>query len=232
MQNTIDTIMAEKEEKKHIAKYEEKVKHAENMTTHIELTHLENYAKAAKDVLKVEKDDVEQIGQSDLEKLNETDYQLKFADKLADLYRDSAKEYFSKAKKENAKKENGDEWKLDEMDEALLVKTLYGTTREELRHQVADSKENFTPKFFTDKYMPKLMENVSNTLAGAAMEHLEKEHIEDIVKYMKIDKEPYDADHDRINLQEAKQYLSLHRTGMLHPKQIQDSHKKRKKKAA
>lgn len=192
--------MAKEEEFEHLKKYEKKSKEAENMITHIDLTHMENYAKTAKEVLKVEKDNVEDIRQKDLSKLKESEHQLKFADKLADSYRDSAKEYLSKANK-------GKEWDLDEFDESLLVKAVYGTSRNHLRRIIGNEKDNFSPDRFMKEYRSAFMEDITQTLHGAAGTHLKDEHVKDIIKYTGIDKIE-DLVPDYLNLNIAKIILN------------------------
>lgn len=225
MNTTIDSIMVEKEKKyEHLKKYEKKSREADNITTHIDLTHMEVYAKAAKDVLKVEKDNVEDIRQKDLEKLKEDKFQIKLADKMADLYRDSAKEYFSRAKEKA-----GEKWDVDEFDEALLIRSLYGTTRQELKQIIANEKDQFSPEKFMAAYRKKFMETISRDLKDAAGQHLKSEHIEDIIKYTGIDK--HDVDPSRMVLPEAINYLESYiNLGSIPPKQIQKKHKKPKKK--
>jgi len=225
---TIDSIMAkeEKDEKyEHIKKYEKRAKEAGNIVTHIDLTHMETYAKAAKKVLKVEKDNVEDIRQKDLSKLKETKFQEKLADEMADLYKNNAKEYFRLTKEKEGK-----DWELDRFDEALLTRAVYGTTRAELKHLIADAKDKFTPTTFMNEHRPEFMKMVSHDLKAAAAQHLKPEHIEDIVKYTKIDK-LHDVDPALVKLPEAINYLEIHRQlGAVPKDNIPDYHKKKKDK--
>jgi len=223
MEATLDYIMTEEDKKyEHLKKYEKRSREADNISTHLNLTHMETYAKAAKKVLKVEKDNVEDIRQKDLTKLKETKYQIQMADEMADMYKEGAKEYLSKAKKDA-----GEKWDLDEFDEALLLRALYGTTRQELRARIAQKKDGFSPNYFME-LKDEMMEKIKGDLKAAAGSHLKDEHIEDIIKYTKIDQ--YDADPTKITLPEAIGYLEDYaRLGAIPPKVIPKKHKKPKK---
>ncbi|MBW2965648.1 hypothetical protein KY342_00930 [Candidatus Woesearchaeota archaeon] len=224
MKATLDYIMAEKEENKkykHLKKYEKRSREADNISTHLDLTHMETYAKAAKKVLKVDKDNVEDIRQKDLTKLQETKHQIAMADEMADMYKASAKEYFSKAKKDA-----GEKWDLDEFDEALLIRALYGTTRQELRMRIAELQDRFNPNNFM-QLKDKMMERIKDDLKAAASSHLKDSHIEDIIKYVKIEEH---VDPSRVALPEAIDYLEAYiKEGTISPKKIPKKHKKPKK---
>jgi hypothetical protein len=228
MEASLDCLMAEKKEEdkkyEHLKKYEKKAREAENIITNLDLTHMEVYSRAAKDVLKVEKDNIQDIRQTDLSKLKESKHQIALADKMADLYKEKAVEYFSKARGKA-----GEKWDLDEFDESLLVKAVYGTTRAQLRNIIASEKDQFSPDRFIAGYRKKFMESISNDLKAVAGQHLKEEHIDDIVKYTRLDK--HDVDSSRLSLPEAIDYLDLYiEQGSITPKQVKDKHKKPEKK--
>jgi hypothetical protein len=75
----------------------------------------------------------------------------------------------------------------DEFESELLMKAYAGVTKAELRRQVAKGKKHFTLKAFNEKYRPDFMQSVENVLHDAASSHLTEKHIDDIVKYMKLE---------------------------------------------
>ena len=227
MEATLDYLMAEKEEDKkyeHVKKAEDKLKIAENIISNVDLTHMEVYGKSVKKVCKVKKKGGEDIRQTDLSLLREAEHQYNLADDMANEYLENSKKIIDRIRGEA----KGD-WNIDEFDEALLTKMTYQVTRAELREMIATEKDNFTPDRFTQVYKPRLVQKLRETLSGAAGQHLRDEHIEDIIKYTKIDE--YNVDPSRVSLSEAIDYLEKYRKqGAVAPKQIDEKHKKPKPK--
>jgi len=106
----------------------------------------------------------------DYKKLEETEHQLKFADKMADGYLKSAKEALGADPK-------------DEFENELLRKAYHGVTKSELRGYVADHKKDFKFDTFKNLMDKKFLPAIKQTLYSTAGQHLTEDHVEDIIKY-------------------------------------------------
>ncbi len=159
-----------KEQYEAMKKHKKQLEAARRMIDTTEAEHSTAYL-AALDSIRDEK------GHVDYKKLEETKNQMKFADIMS-------KHYIKEAKK--ALKSDISE--KDEFESELLMKAYAGVTRAELRRAVASDKKKFTLKSFEANYKPAFMQSITNVLYNAADSHLTEKHIEDIVKYMKLEK--------------------------------------------
>jgi len=222
MYTTLDTIMAENKYMNDIKKYEKLSKEADNLATHIDLNHIDIYANSLKKKLKVKKDNVEDINQTDLELLKDPKYQKAVADEMADRYKESSKDFFDKVKKKY--EESGEEWKLDEFEEALLTDAVHGVTRSELKQIIATEKDQFTPEKFMSKYRPQFMKKIRVKLKSAAGQYLTEEHLEHILNYT-LEDDLIGKVKDYLNINHGKMLLENYKGQKLGKADILEIHK-------
>ena len=137
--------------------------------------HRQAYDKAVEEHL------MDDNGHVDYEKLKEnTDLQLKFADTMADFYLEKAEKALG-AKRKKGK----DKTETDLLNDRLLS-AYSGITRAELKKHIGNYEHRFTFDIF-NKHREQYMRQVENSLRGSAAQHLLKEDIGHIIKYIKAE---------------------------------------------
>lgn len=224
MNSNIESLMAE-DKYKHIKKYEKRAKVAENILTHTDLSHMDVYSSSAMEVL-----GTKDPRQKDLELLKDSKKQIELADKMADKYKSGAEKYIRHLKVEG-------EIDMDEFDEAILTDALYGTTREHLKMYISKEKEKFTPEYFM-KAKNEMMEKLNMNLRLASSSHIKDEHIDDVIKYTKVEDsvhKDYEIKKDLMQKNDAIELLNMMKQyGSIPPEAIKDKKYivKKKKKSA
>ncbi|MEK6960755.1 MAG: hypothetical protein AABX47_06275 [Nanoarchaeota archaeon] len=152
-----------------VDKYRKLNKKAEKFLATFEIDHKEAYLKAADKHLR------DADGLIEYEKLDDASTQGKFADELANVYREKAAKYLKSGVKPD-----------DEFGNELLLNAVYGTTKDQIKRAVIKNGKNYTAENH-EKLSDKFMEQIKEKLTQIPAAHLNDTHIEDIVKYTKAD---------------------------------------------
>jgi len=215
--------MADEEENQkyeHLEKHKKRIQKVNKLIETTDLHHRQAYNKAVEDILK------DESGLIDYELLEKDENQNKFADTMADFYISKAKQ----ALKSDIPEE-------DELGNEMLMRAYTGFTKAQLKRFVAKDGKRFTYERF-NKVKDKLSEGMKESLTAVASDHIKEEHIEDIIKYTKLEDK---IDATRIDLDKAKGLLGIYQQLGEVPKQYFDEigvpdyakkeHKKYKKAA-
>jgi len=159
---------------KHITEYHKNIDKAKKLIDTTEHHHRFAYEHAVGNVI------TDEDGLVNQDWLKKEEFQQEFADHMSDFYLDKALDYF-KYKKPGEKL--SDEKKLDVFQKDRLVKAYANTSRHELRFLTSQGKENFTYDQFSRLKENRFMQPLRDQLNTAAMGHLTKDHIDDIVKH-------------------------------------------------
>lgn len=195
--------MAEKKKKvpEAIQKYFDHSEKAEKILATVDMHHSEAYTAAANKHLMGED------GLIDYNKLKDEKIGEKFADTMSDFIFDKAATYFGYKKEHEAitKKLKGDVFKKD-----ALMRAYSGSTQSQYRRFIATSKEKYTFQQHTDeKFKGKLMEDVRATVGQAVGSHLNRSHIDDIIKY--TDASKFFTTPKDVSLETALKLLNYHK---------------------
>lgn len=227
MVDSIDDYMAEKEDS---SKYYKKLElHYEALKEKDPFAHLKGYEskqKKAHDIIRLTErihreafneyerhfltDDGEGV---DPEKAKDGKLRNKAVHAMMDIY-------LGKVKKKLKIKD-----KTDEFENALLTNLYANVTVEDMKILTSEDPGKFTFDDFYKHMKEKLTPQLAHKLFGAARSHLNDTHIEDIVKYTKMDK--IGVDHTRLNYAEAMEYLEEYRQNkVIAPKSVKEIHQK------
>lgn len=148
-----------------LEEFTKKRKAAKKLADTIELHHEQAYTSAANALLKGEDNLI------DYTRLNDTAVQEKMADKMADLYVAEGRKYLH----------IGDDTKLDEMQEEMLMRSYAGITRGELRRIIGEAGQDFHLEQFRG-LSRRLKQQVENQLAPIATSHIKESDLETLVE--------------------------------------------------
>jgi len=162
--------------------------------TTFDIDHKDAYLKAADKHLR----DTE--GLIDYDKLKEEDARDKFSDELAKVYREKAAKHL----KSSVKPE-------DEFGNELLMNAVYGTTKAEIKHNVAQYGKKYTVQTH-QQHADSLMRQINQKLMHIPSAHIGEKNIEDIIKYTKADVKAADHGYELVKpalrLEDANEILS------------------------
>lgn len=114
-------------------------------------------------------------GLIEYEKLEDTGTQTKFADELANVYREKAAKYLKSSVKPD-----------DEFGNELIMNAVYGTTKAEIIRRVAEHGKKYQANVHEQK-ADELMKSIKHKIQIIPTAHITDTHIDDIIKYTKAD---------------------------------------------
>ncbi len=121
-------------------------------------------------------------GLPDHEKLEEIDAQDNMVDKMIDHYKSAALEKLSELKGKDLKAPG-----KGTLEEDMFLQKYVGITRNQLTRLLRKHKSNYTQKTH-EGIRDELMEEQEKVLRPLRHGHLDKKHIEDILKYVGVEK--------------------------------------------
>lgn len=177
-----------------VEKYKKLKKKAGILSDTKTVHHTKAYGDAAEKHLR------DEDGLIDYEKLESPELRLKFADEIADLYRNRAQKLF----KSGVKPE-------DEFESELLVNAMYGVTRAELRQIIGSEGKKYTLQSHLSA-MERVQKEIDKRLRNIALGHITEKHIDDIIKYTQAEdaakKFEFDFKKENIGLPQATDLLA------------------------
>lgn len=183
--------MGKKKDPKYITQHNKLYKHAKQLVATATHTHSEAYNKAVDKHLMKD-------GLVDFDLLDKEDVQKKFVDTMGDIYISKAKQQL-KVKKD-----------LNDLEKDMLMQAYSGTTKHELRGLVQRKGKDLDHISFTQEAMQRYIPVLQQNLYASAGQHIEDKNINDIVKYVGLDKK---VDSAKLDVMETRALLRAHHDG-------------------